>query len=503
MARVIAITSGKGGVGKSNLAVNLACALSDRAEKTCLFDADTGLANVNVLLGVRPELTLADCLEGQRLLDDVIFRYRENFDIIPAASGIAQCANLEPEQRSRLIRGLADLDSRYDYILIDTAAGVENNVQDFLLAAGTAILVITPEPTSLTDAFSLIKILRNRGADINYHVLVNMSKDRAGSLEVFNRFQAAVKNYLSLDVHYLGYVPLDEALLDAVSLQAPVAQTHPGAPASLAIKQMAEVVLERLPAVAEASNFSRYWNTVENKRSRQTLEPLTVDADAPEDSPGGTYDSPSSEMHSALPKRAGFTPALTRESIESQIETYIKRFSAFPFDTIQALYRDLEIKGFPENDLKEICGTLETIYERCHERPIKSPDSTIVQLLANVRESDEKIRQLTEFLRSSYERQFDRRLIDPLVELERWISEDDFTEADFVRLLEEARGWFHVRFGKPYEDEKDRLIKELRTEIDSMGEREAVLQTSAESLMEALRSLRDSKMRLDELAQRQ
>jgi len=496
MARVIAITSGKGGVGKSNLAVNLACALSDREEKICLFDADTGLANVNVLLGVRPEATLADCLEGQKRLDDVVFRYRENFDIVPAASGIAQCANLEPEQRHRLILGLAALDSRYDYVLIDTAAGVENNVQDFLLAAGTAILVITPEPTSLTDAFSLIKILKNREAKIDYHVLVNMTKDRAGSLEVFNRFQGAIKTYLGLDIHYLGYVPLDEALLDAVSLQSPVAQTHPSSPASRAIKQIADAVRERLPITAEASKFSRYWDMVENSRSQGTSEPPPMGA------AGESGHQRNTEGDSPATARGEFTPTPTRESIESQIETYIKRFTTFPFNTIQMLYRDLEIQGFPENDLKEICQTLEAIYERRYERPIKSPDSTIVQLLADVRESDEKIRQLTEFLRSSYERQFGHKLIDPLVEVDRWISADDFTEADFEHLLKEARAWFEIRFGAPYEDEKDRLIKQLRTEIVTLGEREAVLQASAEALMEAIRSLRNSKMRLDELAQR-
>ncbi|MDV3242738.1 MAG: MinD/ParA family protein [Methylocaldum sp.] len=496
MARVIAITSGKGGVGKSNLAVNLACALSEHAEKTCLFDADTGLANVNVLLGVHPEATLADCLKGRKRLDDVILRYRENFHIVPAASGIAECANLEPEQRHRLILGLADLDSSYDYILIDTPAGLENNVQDFLLAAGTAILVITPEPTSLTDAFSLIKILKNREAEIDFHVLVNMTKDRASSLEVFNRFRGAIKNYLGLDVDYLGYVPLDEALLDAVSLQTPVTQTHPSSPASWAIKQIAEVIRERLPATGDASNFSRYWDKVETDLSRQAPEPPVTDADGNPDRP------PSTENDAPAAERAPFVPTPTRESIESQIETYLKRFSAFPFDTIQMLYRDLEVKGFPEIDLKEICTTLEAIYERRYERPIKSPDSTIVQLLANARGSDEKIRQLAEFLRSSYERQFGCKLIDPLVEMERWISEEAFTEADFERLLEKAREWFRIRFGKPYADEKDRLIEQLRIEIGALGEREAALQASAEILMEALRPVRDSKMRLDELAQR-
>lgn len=496
MARVIAITSGKGGVGKSNLAVNLACALSDHAQKTCLFDADTGLANVNVLLGVHPETTLADCLKGQRPLSEVVLRYRENLHLVPAASGIADCANLEPEHRHRLILGLADLDSSYDYILIDTAAGVENNVQDFLLAAGTAILVITPEPTSLTDAFSLIKILKTRESEVDYHVLVNMAKDRAGSLEVFNRFRGAVKNYLALDVHYLGHVPLDEALLDAVSVQTPVTQTYPSAPASRAVKQIAELLRERLPAVPEAPNLSRHWDTVGIRHSPAKLEPeSTGAAGVPDRLPGRGTVPPAEE-------RSANAPTPTRESIESWIELYLKRFGAFPFDTIQTLYRDLEIKGFPENDLREICTTLEAIYERRYERPLKSPDSTIVQLLASVRESSEKIRQLTEFLRSSYERQFERKLIVPLDELQRWISEEDFTEADFERLIEKGREWFLARFGKPYESEKDRLIRELRIEIAVLGKRETALQASVEGLMEALRSVRDSASRLDELAQR-
>lgn len=497
MARVIAITSGKTGVGKSILSASLALALAEHAEKICLLDAGNGIADIDAASGVRPGATFADYLQGHERLDEVIVRSRENLHIVPAASCIAECAGLEAEQRRRLILGLAELDCRYDYILIDTAVGAEKGVPDLLLAAGTAILVITPDPASLTDAFTLIRLLKDRKAGIDFHVLVNMAKDRAVSLEVFDRFHNAIKNYLDLSVDYLGYVPLDETLLNGSNSLSAVSPAYPSSPARWAVKHIAEVVREQLPAIGEASNFSRYWGGSEIDLSRQMPEPPRMDSAEQPQHPPNTEDGSASAEPDAL------SPAPAGQSATSRSVADTDRFSASPSDTIQMLYRELEAKGFAENEINEICRTLEGIYPSRGEPPAESSAGTVVHLPPEVCESDEKSRELLERLRSGYQRQFQRKLIDPLAELEHWISEADFTEDDFRHLQEKAAEWFRHRFGKPYQDEKDRLLRQLRAEIDTLAEREATLQATAEGLMMALRTVRSSQKRLDELLQRQ
>lgn len=495
MARVIAITSGKIGVGKSILSASLALALSDHAEKICLLDAADGIADIDAPSGMRPEVTFADYLKGQKRLDEVILRFRENLHIVPAASCIAECAGLDAEQRRRLILGLAELDCRYDYLLIDTAVGTEKGVPDVLLAAGTAILVITPDPASLTDAFTLIRILKNRETGIDFHVLVNMAKDRAVSLEVFDRFQSAIKNYLDLNVDYLGYVPLDEALLNGANSLSAVSPAYPSSPARWAVKHIAEVVREQLPAIGETSNFSRYWGGSEFDLTGQMPEPPPMDTAEEPEHPPNTESGPASAESDARP------PAPAEETVTSGIAVDTDRVSTSPFDTIRMLRRELEAKEFSENDINEICRTLEAIYQSRGEAPAENADDAIVHLPPDVCESDEKSRELLERLRSGYQLRFQRRLIDPMAELERWISEADFAEDDFRHLQEKAAEWFRHRFGKPYQDDKNRLFKELRAEINTLAEREATLQATAEGLMLALRTVRNSTKRLDELLQ--
>nr|WP_305906774.1 MinD/ParA family protein [Methylomarinum sp. Ch1-1]MDP4519480.1 MinD/ParA family protein [Methylomarinum sp. Ch1-1] len=242
MATVIAITSGKGGVGKTNAATNLGLALAARHAKVCVFDADTGLANINILLGIQPQYTLEQVLNGDKRIAEIIVEVEGGLSVVPAASGVRRCSDLGREQRQVLVNALAELEQRFDYILIDTAAGIDSGVLDFVASAQYRVVVITPEPTSLTDAFALLKMLSIRGGKRNLFALVNRVDDYKVSQKVFRRFQMAVEKYLKVNIHYLGYLANDAAVADAVSRQQPVVIGAPESSVSCCFFALADIV---------------------------------------------------------------------------------------------------------------------------------------------------------------------------------------------------------------------------------------------------------------------
>lgn len=235
IAQVIAISSGKGGVGKSTLTTNLGIALSKAGKKVCLLDADTNLANINILLGITPLHTLEHFFRQDLSLRDVIVRGPEGMDIIAGASGVSDFIQLSQAQQKKLITGIRSLEQRYQFLLIDTAAGIDKTNINLLLAAPYLILSITQEPTSLTDAFSLLRVLRKHHYNRSVLVIVNMAISRQLAKETFQRFKKAVKEYLDYKVYYAGYVLIDKHLPNSVLKQRPVVLSDPDSPASQCI----------------------------------------------------------------------------------------------------------------------------------------------------------------------------------------------------------------------------------------------------------------------------
>lgn len=260
MPRVLAITGGKGGVGKTSVSVNLAIALAKNGSKVCLFDADTGLANINVMLGLHPAYTLEHLFTGEKEIQDIVLEGPEGIHIIPGASGFAQCVELDLQQQSRLVDSISTLEPNYDYLLVDTAAGISPTVLHFVAASQVAAVVITPEPTSLTDAFSLLKVLRRRGYRRKVEVIVNMATNARQSEKVYRRFEAAVKKYLGLRTEQLGALWMDESMRSAVALQRPVALFQKEDPSARGFYRLAERVddLFNAPKVPKLA-FSSYW----------------------------------------------------------------------------------------------------------------------------------------------------------------------------------------------------------------------------------------------------
>ncbi|MCF8063221.1 MAG: MinD/ParA family protein [Deltaproteobacteria bacterium] len=255
--RTIAVTSGKGGVGKTTLSVNLALALAEEGYRSCLFDADLGLANVNVLLGLDVARTLEDALFGETTLQDIRFRDVHGIDIIPGSSGARRMADLDPEQVSALLSSFGDLDG-YDFFIMDTSAGIARNVVAFCLAAHDVILVVAPEPASMTDAYALLKILHLNDFQGRVEVVVSRCRSIAAAKTFFDRFRVTVREHLNLKVVLLGVVVQDDRVQDAVRRRQPVLRIHPRTNASRCIRHLAKALVQR-PVSGKSPGLSPFW----------------------------------------------------------------------------------------------------------------------------------------------------------------------------------------------------------------------------------------------------
>jgi MinD-like ATPase involved in chromosome partitioning or flagellar assembly len=259
MSRSITIASGKGGVGKTNIALNLALHLATYGHRVCLFDADLGLGNVNILLGLHPEYDLSNVILDGRELKDIIIKVHNRFDILPGSSGLEEMANLAPDRRDALVESLSEMD-RYDLLLFDTSAGISRNVISFCLASSVVVLVITPEPTSLTDSFALLKILALNGFKGEPKVIINQCRDSDVAAMVYRKFKIAAVKHLNMDVSALGAIYQDAKVMEAVRQQRPFLSLYPDASASRCIRQIGDCLMTTGTKRREADNMEGFWS---------------------------------------------------------------------------------------------------------------------------------------------------------------------------------------------------------------------------------------------------
>lgn len=236
----ISITSGKGGVGKTNIAANLAYLIAGMKKKTLLLDADCGLANIDLILGLTPQYNLYHALKGEKTLKEIMINGPGGIKILPTSSGIQEMSSLSMEQKLVLQDKLNDLHARPDFMLIDTSAGISENVMYFNMVARETVVVVTPEPTSLTDAYALIKVLYQRHAKKRFRLIVNMVKSQSEAKEVFLRMAQATNHFLSLAIEHLGSIPYDENLPHAVKQQKLLAEAYPDSPSMKCFREIAE-----------------------------------------------------------------------------------------------------------------------------------------------------------------------------------------------------------------------------------------------------------------------
>ena len=274
MPHVIAITSGKGGVGKSSITVNLGISLAKTGARVCILDADTGLANINILLGLTPKASLEHVLFGAKAIEEIMLDGPFGVKLIPGANGISECVSLHPRQQLRLTRELGRIEGEFDYLLLDTAAGIDDNTLAFVSSAHQSIVVITPEPTSLTDAFSLIKVMQRRRTGMVYQVVVNMCGNVGQAREVYHRFSTAVEKYIGVRTQSLGYLLRDESIRVAVTLQSPVALFPETDPSSRSFIRLADALKKSVEARPAGTGFSLFWQRQFRQRQSGSSERL-------------------------------------------------------------------------------------------------------------------------------------------------------------------------------------------------------------------------------------
>ena len=258
--RFIAVTSGKGGVGKTNIVANLSASLSEMGKKVVVLDADFGLANLDVLLGLTPRYHLGHMLYGDKSLSEIMVEGPEGIHIIPASSGLQQMSELTLLQRNRLIDGIRRLDMDIDYFIIDTAAGVSRNVVHFLISAGEVFVVSAPEPTAIVDAYAIIKIILAEDNDKPIRVIINSVKDEYCAHEVFYQINSVVERFLNRKIDYFGYVERDSHVQRAVKSQMLVTQRFPNAPASRCFRNLAHRIVGNETGVFEEVIWDKLLN---------------------------------------------------------------------------------------------------------------------------------------------------------------------------------------------------------------------------------------------------
>jgi flagellar biosynthesis protein FlhG len=243
--KIVAVTSGKGGVGKTNVVANLSVCLSELGKKVVVLDADFGLANLDVLLGLTPRYHLGHVLFGNKSLTEIMVQGPQGIRIIPASSGLQRMSELTLAQRNHLIESFTSLDLDTDYFIIDTAAGISRNVIHFLLSAQEVIVVSAPEPTAIVDAYAVIKIILAEDHSKNIQVLIN-SVDRAeDAQEVFCQINSVVRRFLNREVDYLGHIERDSHVPQAVRSQTLVTHRFPNATASRSFRNLARRIVQQ------------------------------------------------------------------------------------------------------------------------------------------------------------------------------------------------------------------------------------------------------------------
>lgn len=252
-ARVITITSGKGGVGKSTVAVNLAIQLRKLGKKVIIFDADMGLANVEVMFGAIPKYNLSDMIYHGKKMKEIITKGPMEIGFISGGNGITGMNNLTKTQLGRLVNNLIELDELTDFILIDTGAGIANNVMEFVLASPEVLLVLTPEPSSLTDSYSLIKALYGNPGfvrkDTNIEVVVNRATSPEDGQIVFEKLNSVISKFLQGEVHFFGTVPRDAQLERSVREQKIVSLSSPNSRSAQAFGRLASSLADGEPVI--------------------------------------------------------------------------------------------------------------------------------------------------------------------------------------------------------------------------------------------------------------
>lgn len=264
----ISVTSGKGGVGKSNFALNVAIALASFEQKVLLVDADINLANLDILIGLNPKYNLSDMFNGSKQIEDIIIDGPGGIKILPGSSGVIELMELDETVQKGLLQSFAQVEKEYDFIIIDTGAGINQTTVSFAASADDCIVISTNEPTSFTDAYAMIKVLSHRSPTLRIHVLVNMVRDIDEAADVFDKLSLVAQNFLDVNINTIGYLPYDPNVGAAVSAQMPFVLEFPKCPASSSLRMIARKLLSFMHRTEIKDDSSLLNKLILNQKSK-------------------------------------------------------------------------------------------------------------------------------------------------------------------------------------------------------------------------------------------
>lgn len=458
--RVIAISSGKGGVGKTSVTTNLGIALAQLGASVCILDADTGLANINILLNLRPEYTIEQLLNGKKTLDEIMLDGPHGIKVIPAASGISECADLDESQHQIMSQALASLESRFDYLLIDTAAGIGDTVLQFLASAQYCVLVISPEPTSLTDAFALIRVMKRKQLTQPIYTIVNRAPTPQKANEVFHRFSAAAKKYLHARIGYMGCIAEDATISSAICLQTPIIIAQPESPASRCISTLATRIDSRLTASKKPHQFSKYWH---DKSEISLRSDNTVATPPQQNTPAGNYLASAILAYLHHPETSETeVKALLQPVIDAGIERFGK--ATFTLPTVPA----------STNPPPQPAGV--------------APD--ISRLMSNIGEPEAAA--IIQQILNRHERLYKKSPLDIESTLLENLCQSNISETKLSVLIETLKQNYRERFGDNLQDEKAKLLETFADFSQQIRQREEQLDSDLKQLSQLVQTFSDT-----------
>ncbi len=257
--RVFAIASGKGGVGKTAVVANLAVLLARFGKRVLILDADLGLANIDVVFGLAPAYNLNHFFTGEQGLESILIEGPEGIKILPAGSGVQRFTRLDSEQKMRLLEALDSMHNDFDFVLIDTEAGISENVTYFTTAAHEILVVTTPEPTAITDAYALMKLLSNQYHEKHFNLIVNFIKNEEEALDVYRKLTMVANRYLDISIDYIGSIPRDKLMVDAIRKQKVLVQLFQDSKASHAFEALARTIMQEPQSLEPKGSIQFFW----------------------------------------------------------------------------------------------------------------------------------------------------------------------------------------------------------------------------------------------------
>lgn len=266
--KVLAVASGKGGVGKTATVANIAVSLARRNQRVLILDADLGLANIDVVFGITPTYNLNHFFSGQQRLEDILVEGPAGVKILPAGSGIQNFTRLTSQHKMRLLEGLDGMHNEFDYVIIDTEAGISENVTYFTTAAQDIIVVTTTEPTAITDAYALMKLLSTQYQEKHFNLVVNQINNEDDALDVFRKLTMVSNRYLDISIDFLGSIPGDKMMVEAIKKQKVICELYPTSKIAQSFAQLAERICTEQLQCAPKGNLQFFWKKLLNLGSR-------------------------------------------------------------------------------------------------------------------------------------------------------------------------------------------------------------------------------------------